>query len=64
MIDYKKGGCSVWVSSDGRVTAIKELKTDHLCNIVALLLRDSGRAHEQRSKIISLKKELVKRLTT
>lgn len=50
-----------WWSADGRVTKITDLKTDHLLNIVAKILRDPESVGMQQSKVISLKKEIVKR---
>lgn len=50
-----------WTSQDGRTTKFCDLKMDHLLNIVAVLERNKDNL--QRHKIISLKKELVKRLT-
>lgn len=55
-------GCPLdsWMSSDGRITKICDLEENHLMNIVAVLTRTKD--NPQRGKIISLKKELYKRL--
>ena len=54
-----------WKTSEGKKIKIVKLETPHLASIVALLLRNEkdGKKNPQRSKIISLKKELVKRLS-
>lgn len=52
-----------WTSQDGTVKEIKQLELDHLLNIVAMLHRRQGRENVQRNKLVTLEKELVKRLT-
>lgn len=52
----------VWVSKDGQETAFTDLKMDHLLNIVALLHRGWEHDNPQRHKLITLEKELLKRL--
>jgi hypothetical protein len=64
--DYTNYACGLdeWQSSNGRITKIAELDTDHLLNIVAKLHRESGQScNGQRNKLVTLEKEALKRLT-
>lgn len=52
----------MWIDKEGGEMPIKELGTAHLLNIVAMLYRKEGKKNFQRHKLVTLEKELVKRL--
>ncbi len=52
----------MWIDKEGGEMLIKELETAHLLNIVAMLYRKEGKKNFQRHKLVTLEKELVKRL--
>lgn len=57
-----KHDLDVWITQEGKRIAFKDLDTSHLLNIVALLYRGWENNNPQRNKLISLEKELVRRL--
>lgn len=60
--DYNVG-LDEWRSASGTTAKIAELETGHLLNIVAKLYRPDGVRNNQRNKLVTLEKEVVKRLT-
>jgi hypothetical protein len=59
---HKEMLLDTWVSQTGVQIKIKDLSTDHLLNIVALLYCRGGKDNPQRMKLVTLEKEVVKRL--
>lgn len=53
---------SVWVDSNGGGIPFKDMTTAHLMNVVAMLYRREGGKNTQRSKLVTLEKELLRRL--
>lgn len=53
---------SVWVARDGSGIPFREMTTAHLTNVIAMLYREGGKGNDQRSKLVSLEKELLRRL--
>lgn len=52
----------VWITGTGDEINIVDLDLSHLLNIVALLYRKGGEDNPQRPKLVSLEKEVIKRL--
>lgn len=53
---------SMWVDKEGNGIKFADMDLAHLLNVVAMLHRKEGKKNEQRSKLVSLEKELAKRL--
>lgn len=60
---YSHAGLDEWMSQDGRTTKIKELGTAHLLSICALLYRRHEGENGQRNKLVTIEKEIVRRLS-
>lgn len=57
-----KLGLSTWETQNGDIIPIKDLEMSHLLNIVALLYRKGQEKNAQRHKLVTLEKEVIKRL--
>lgn len=58
----KRNNLSTWETQAGDIIDICKLETPHLLNIVAMLHRKGSEKNPQRSKLVTLEKEAIRRL--